>query len=102
LLLFMRIYLSIFFNLSILINSFAQGCSASLDIRPLPQVLYKNNDKLVVFNCKVISSYVTESGGAYSIAEIKEIYFGKTNLKKVRLRTGNFAPNLPPFFLRPQ
>jgi antitoxin component YwqK of YwqJK toxin-antitoxin module len=98
----MRTYLFIYFCLSFSFNSMAQGCSAAPDTRPLPQLLYKNDDKLVVFSCKVVSSYIEESGKAYSIAEIKEIYFGKTNLKKVRLWTGSFAPILPPPFLRPQ
>jgi len=98
----MRIYLFIFFFLGASLNSFSQACSAAPDTRTLTQVFYKNTDKLLVFSCKVISSDITQSGEAFSIADVKEIYFGKTNLKKVRLYTGNFEPPIPPFFLRPQ
>ena len=98
----MRLLLFIFFCLGAFLNSFSQACSAAPDTRTLTQVLYKNIDKLLVFSCKVISSDITQSGEAFSIAEVKQVYFGKTNLKKVRLSTGNFEPPMPPLFLRPQ
>jgi len=98
----MRFILFIFFCLGAFLNSFAQACSAAPDTRTLTQVLYKNTDKLLVFSCKVISSYVSQNGEAYSIAEIKEIYFGKTTLRKIKIYTGTFELPTPPFFLRPQ
>jgi len=98
----MRLYLSILFCLAVYLNSFSQACSAAPDTRTLPQVLYKNDNKLLVFSCKVIISEILESGEAFSTAEIKEVYFGKTNLKQVRLLTGHLEAPTPPFFLRPK
>ena len=88
--------------MAVYLNSFSQACSIAPDTRTLTQLLYKNDNSLLVFSCKVISSYIEQSGEAISIAEIKEVYFGKTNLKQVKISSGYFEAPIPPLFLRPQ
>lgn len=77
-----------------------QGCTidgSAFIHKTLPETFYKNEQEIkVVYCCKVINSVVTKTGEAYSIAEIKEIYFGKIDLPQIKISTGDFPPPPPP------
>ena len=79
---------------------YSQGCSVDRSAflnKTLAETFYKNEQTIkIVFSCKVINSTVTATGSAYSIAEIKDVFFGKTNLKQIKISSGYFVPPPPP------
>lgn len=99
-----KILLLLFLFLRMFLNSYAQeGCSVDMGRgKTLTEFLFQNN-KATIFSCKVKSSIVIlSSGEASSVVEIQEVYFGKTNLKEVKIITGSFPPSgLPELIAKP-